>query len=410
MEHQDHSVLLADNRFLKLSKTKKKDTPFRLDYFAGLDDYLSNEILCIKREELDLLTTQSHKAREIFEDATDRVIRKNQLGEFGVPTYFQEAIIKTWQEKENHPLLLGRFDLCGGFDRFFSLPKVIEFNADTCTTIPESTIWQDLQMKKNGTSFQQLNTTSDDLEKIIQKITLKIAGDLNIPTKEINFLGTSLDYIEDRENVLTVLDAIPAENKNNPSVAYRPLADLTFDAKEGIFYELPNGEFLKVDIMFKMIPWDWIFANEPELAKLLASIIMKDQCVIVNPPYTTLWQNKKFLSYITKYYPNNGVIAETYDEQYNYGNSFVKKPIYGRLGENISVIKNGKTVVNSSGDFESQQMVYQNYYPLLKDTDGYSYQIGIFTNAVNKASGLNFRYQKSEIITDECDFMAHQII
>jgi glutathionylspermidine synthase len=207
-----------------------------------------------------------------------------------------------------------------------------------------------------------------------------------------------------------VLDAIPAENENNPSVAYRPLADLTFDAKEGIFYELPNGEFLKVDILFKMIPWDWIFANEPELAKLLASIIMKGQCVIMNPPYTTLWQNKKFLSYITKYYPNNGVIAETYDEQYNYGNSFVKKPIYGRLGENISVVKNGETVVNSSGDFEDQQIVYQNYYPLLKDTEGYSYQIGIFTNAVNKASGLNFRYQKGEIITDECDFMAHQII
>jgi glutathionylspermidine synthase len=193
MEHQDHSVLLADNRFLKLSKTKKKDTPFRLDYFAGLDDYLSNEILCIKQEELDLLTTQSHKALEIFEDATNSVIRENKLGEFGVPTYFQEVLIKTWQEKERHPLLLGRFDLCGGLDRFISLPKVIEFNADTCTTIPESTIWQDLQVKKNGAPFQQLNTTTDDLEQIIQKITLKIAGNLNIPAKEVNFLGTSLN-------------------------------------------------------------------------------------------------------------------------------------------------------------------------------------------------------------------------
>jgi hypothetical protein len=40
--------------------------------------------------------------------------------------------------------------------------------------------------------FQQLNTTTDDLEQIIQKITLKIAGDLNIPAKEA-ILGTSLD-------------------------------------------------------------------------------------------------------------------------------------------------------------------------------------------------------------------------
>jgi hypothetical protein len=46
--------------------------------------------------------------------------------------------------------------------------------------------------------LQQLNTTTDDLEQIIQKITLKIAGDLNIPEGS-NFLGTSLNYIEDRE-------------------------------------------------------------------------------------------------------------------------------------------------------------------------------------------------------------------
>lgn len=409
MEHQNLSVLLADDRFTKLSKTKNRDMPFRLDYFARLDGYLTNEILRIKREELDVLTMQSHRVIELFEKATNKVIEENQLSEFDIPAYFQEALIKTWREKENHPLLLGRFDLCGGFDRFVSLPKIIEFNADTCTTIPESTIWQDLQAKKNGTPTQQLNTTAADLEQIIQQICRRIAGDLNIPAKEVNFVGTSLDNIEDRENVLTILDAVSDENPDNPTTAYRPLEDLTFDANEGIFYELPDGEFLKVDILFKMIPWDWIFTNEPDLGKLLASIITKNQCVILNPPYTTLWQNKKFLSYITRYFPNNGVIAETYDEQYNYGHSYVKKPIYGRLGENVSVIKNSKNVGSSAGDYENQRMVFQDYYPMLKDTDGYSYQIGIFSNAINKASGLNFRCQKGEIITDDCDFMAHHI-
>jgi hypothetical protein len=42
MEHQDHSVLLADNRFLKLSKPRK-DIPS--DYFAGLDDYLATKFV-----------------------------------------------------------------------------------------------------------------------------------------------------------------------------------------------------------------------------------------------------------------------------------------------------------------------------------------------------------------------------
>jgi glutathionylspermidine synthase len=59
--------------------------------------------------------------------------------------------------------------------------------------------------------------------------------------------------------------------------------------------------------------------------------------------HTTLKAKNKIPLLRHQYYPNNGVIAETYDEQYNYGNSFQKKPIYGRLGENISVVKNGET-------------------------------------------------------------------
>jgi hypothetical protein len=69
MEHQDHSVLLADNRFLKLSKPRK-DIPFRLCRSGRLSKQRNS---CIKQEELDLLTTQSHKALEIFEDATNSV-------------------------------------------------------------------------------------------------------------------------------------------------------------------------------------------------------------------------------------------------------------------------------------------------------------------------------------------------
>ncbi len=50
-----------------------------------------------------------------------------------------------------------------------------------------------------------------------------------------------------------MLDAIATENRNNPSVADRPLAEIARDAKEVMIYELPNDELLKVDIMFKMV-------------------------------------------------------------------------------------------------------------------------------------------------------------
>ena len=59
-------------------------------------------------------------------------------------------------------------------------------------------------------------------------------------------------------------------------------------------------------------------------------------------------------------------------------------------------------------DFGNQEMVYQKYYPLIKDMENYYYQTGMFYTT--KPSALNLRTQESPIIGDDCEFMTHVVI
>jgi glutathionylspermidine synthase len=129
--------------------------------------------------------------------------------------------------------------------------------------------------------------------------------------------------------------------------------------------------------------------------------------VVLNPAYTAVWQNKKFLAYITQNFPNN-ILAETYLLQESRLGDFVKKPVYGRLGENITIETAASARQESNGDFGNQDMIYQKYYPLNKDMENYFYQVGMFYTS--RASAINLRAQKSQIITDDCEFMSHFII
>ncbi|WP_445455898.1 glutathionylspermidine synthase family protein [Flavobacterium sp. HNIBRBA15423] len=387
----NHSGHMEDSRFKEIKSFKKKELSPQLQWFAG-KDYFSEELFGFYSSEIEHLKHLSKEAFSLFEQATNKIIKEKQLDYLGIPTFFHKTIEETWQNRSDNPFLYGRFDINGGLDH--KEAKIIEFNADTCSTLPETIYWQQTQLKELPEMKEQFNTLTNDIELILETIKSKI----NFETPY--FLASSFGHKEDQLNCNTILDIA---SKKGFKCFYTDLENVTFSEDEGIFYEI-GGEFQPIDVWFKMIPWDWIFNEEPELAKTLASIIERKLVVILNPPYTAIWQNKKFLTYITKYFPNN-CIAETYLNSTQL-NGYVTKPIYGRLGENIKIVNNDE--LESTGDYAFQEKVFQKYYQLPFDSELYFYQIGLFFT--DKPSALNLRAQDSKIITDDCEFMSHYII
>lgn len=384
---------LEDSRFKEIKRLKKKHVPHRLHWFLG-EDYFSEELLGIYRSEIEQLRRISDEAFYLFQRATDKIIAENKLGDLGIPLSFQKCIIHSWKNKIKHPFLYGRFDINGGLKSDYG--RIIEFNADTCSTIPETLLWQPLQLAELKGNSQSFNTLSDDIKSTLSNLK----GSLNKPNP--TFLGTSFGYVEDVENVSCIID-IAYQAGFKPF--YSDLENVVF-SDEGVFHQI-GDEYEDIDVLFKMVPWDWMFNDEPELARTLSDLICNDKVVVLNPPYTAIWQNKKFLAYITNNFPNN-VLAETYLQQESHLGEYVKKPVYGRLGENIAVQTNTKAREESKGDFGNQDMIYQKFYPLNQDMEKYYYQLGVFYTT--KASAINLRAQESQIITDDCEFMSHFII
>lgn len=393
MDSPNRSGRLEDSRFKEVPLLKKKQAPHQLHWFLD-EDYFSGELLGFHPLEVKNLMDIATDAFAVFQQATAKIIGDRELYTLGIPRWFEDCIYHSWKHRDKHPFFLGRFDINGGFGN--GKHAVIEFNADTFSTLPETMHWQALQLQQLKGNPLQFN----ELGKYMAQSLKKIADGLNLSNPVI--LGSSFGYKEDVLNANTVLDIAHSVGYHTQ---YLDLEHVTF-SEEGIFYEL-GDEYVKADVWYKIIPWDWMFNEEPELAKIMSYIILNDLAVVLNPPYTTIWQNKLFLAYITKHFPNQ-VIAETYADNNWSLTSSVKKPVYGRLGENVIVKDDSGKEVKSKGDYGDQKVVHQKYYPLPADAENYFYQVGIFY--ADKPAALNVRAQDGKILTDDCEFMSHYII
>ncbi len=399
MAEQNHSDRLEDKRFVDVRRLKKKDVAPKLSYFFEEGDYFSEEVLCLTSAEVSYFERLTRQAFDLITEATETIISQKQLSRFGIPAFFQEAIVHAWNTRTNHPFLLGRFDIN---DALNGKPgKIIEFNADTCTTIPETIFWQQAQAQLLSGSYRQYNYLKEHLSARFTDIKGLLQRKHQVST-DFSILGSSLGHPEDVVNTTTLLD-IAYSSGFTPY--YAPLEEVIFSEKEGIFLEQGNGNYIQADVWLKLFPWDWIVFEEPELGKLLADIICLNEAIVLNPPYTMLWQNKQFMAYITEKYPANALFCPTFVTKPMVGKT-VKKPIYGRLGENISVLnETGGVIQQSTGDFQKGEFVYQQFMPLATDSEKYDYQIGMFYT--DKPSALNLRCEEGRIITNDCEFMTH---
>ena len=119
--------------------------------------------------------------------------------------------------------------------------------------------------------------------------------------------------------------------------------EVEFSDDNGIFKGDENFEY-----WFKLVPWEDIAIEEGELALILKNIVENQKAIILNPAYTLLFQSKGILKILWDLYPNHPLLLETSNEPI-VGKKCVKKPIFGREGENVSIIEANGEVSSENG-------------------------------------------------------------
>ena len=389
--------------------TLQQTTPLDPSYLESLgfvwhtdsdeSSYISDRLVCITEAEAEAYYEATNSLYEMYIEAAEYVIENNLFHEIGIPFNLVELIKESW-EHDVHWHLYGRFDLAGGID---GKPiKLLEFNADTPTALFETAIIQWAMLKQNNLEEEsQFNTLYESLVENFKRLVV-LEEDTDTFEEQYEgwkFLFTSIKDNPEEEQTVRLLQHIATEAGFETEFAY--IDEIEFSNEEGIFYHDEPYE-----LWFKLIPWEDIALEESDLAMILTHIIQNQKAIIFNPAYTLLFQSKGLLKILWDLYPNHPLLLESSFAPLR-GQKQVKKPIFGREGESVSILdENTQPIQSNSGEYDNHKMVYQAYTQLPQDSEGLSYQAGVFY--AYEACGLGFR-KGSKILDNMSKFVGHLV-
>ena len=384
--------LLVDAPRLKEKWFRKQG----LGYYASgeNEEYIADEILQLRPEEATTAMRAGDEAYELLRATARRsAFEPARLRGLGIPDFAVELI--QWSvENEWDNFLVGRFDFAGGVS---DLPlRLIEFNADTASLLPETTAIQPELIAKAG-----LKPAPNDLLAALTDNLRRLGGGRSDTANVAAHLGS----LDDNLNTEVLARAATAakwgrtDNMELPALAINP--------DEGVFFESGPDRWIHYDTMVKFFPWDFAAFEEPELWSYLAELVMARKLRVFNPAWTMLLQSKALLVYAHEDNPGNPLLLPTAFDPADLPrplDGYVRKPVFGRMGENIEIVMNGRNVVaQTDGDYGKGPFVYQQLAAFATDRDDHRYQLS--TYVAPRACALCCRRQDDAIIDDDGEFV-----
>lgn len=359
-------------------------------------DYVSSDAICLEKKEADELLKASGACYEMVMAAFKHVDDNNLWKELGLPDSVVPLIKHDW--KRELPHICGRFDFAGGVK---GLPvKLIEFNADTCTSMPESVYFQAwLKNTLDKRYKNQVNGLLKEMTNVFRLLKQRFSD------RAPSLLLTALGHIEDELNLKVIGEA--AQNAGF-SVDYAPLEEVVF-SEDGVFLESEEG-YTEYNFIYKLVPWEFVIFEEPDLLDILKDLCINADLIVLNPAYSIAFQSKHLLSIMYNLFPDSEYLLPTYNEASPLSaTKYVEKVAFGRLGENINIFDaSGNQVAENGGDFGDFTKIYQAFAEMHKDDDGDIYQPSVYIN--NGASScISFRRRDGLIIDDDAEFVTHVV-
>jgi glutathionylspermidine synthase len=317
-------------------------------------------------------------------EAVGYVIENNLYSHFHVPPHMIPEIVRSWEQ--DVPSIYGRFD----FSFKDGVPKLLEFNADTPTSLFEAAVVQWFWLKDFNESKDQFNSIH---EKLIGY--WKILKD-HLHTDTLHFSCIN-DSMEDFTTTEYLRDcAIQAGLKTN----FIFINDIGWDERSQRFADLENREMKNI---FKLYPWEWI-SNEAFGANIPK---VKNDTIWIEPAWKMLLSTKAILPVLWQLFSDSPYLLATYYEPHDGMKDYAKKPILSREGANIEIVSAYVLIEKTEGDYGEEGYVYQELCQLPDYSGNYplvgSWIIG------QQPAGMGIRESTSLITSNSSRFLPHLI-
>jgi len=328
-------------------------------------------------DEVETIESATAELESLYCEALDRVIEQGRLGELAVPTEFHDVLASSW--RSGAPSLYGRFDLA--YDGH-SPPKLLEYNADTPTSLLESAVIQ-------WTWREDVHPEADQFNSIHERL---IAAWAKLPEQGPVAVACLTDQEEDWVCSAYLLDTLVQSGRGGAIV---DLADVGWDPTQQIFVDESSCPIRQ---LFKLYPWEWLMREE------FGPHLLNCRTLFIEPMYKAAFSCKGMLALLWEYFSHHPNLLETHRSPASL-TSYARKPLLSREGQNITLVRERVKVEELGGDYGEEGYVYQALCPL-PSFDGAHPVIGSWIVA-GEPAGIGIRESSGLITTDQSRFVPH---
>ncbi|MDP4210294.1 MAG: glutathionylspermidine synthase family protein [Bacteroidota bacterium] len=336
-------------------------------------------------EQIEVLESTTSELFDRCLDAVQYVIDNQLYHLFKIAPRFIPLIEKSWNEE--HPSIYARFDLV--YDGVHP-PKMLEFNADTPTSLYEASAvqWYWLEDVEPG---------ADQFNSIHEKLT-DYWRHLKSYLNEGKLYFTCLN--DNQEDLTTVEYLRDCAIQAGLDTGFIYLEDLGWNSLSNQFVDIEERPITNI---FKLYPWEWLIRDE-----FGGNILLdRSNTLWIEPAWKMVLSNKAILPILWQLFPNHPNLLASYFDNSNLKYDYVKKPILSREGENVSIVKNGSLIASTEGNYGSEGFIFQEYCPLPQFKGNYPV-IGSWVIGCEPA-GIGIR-ETNTLITDNLSrFIPHVI-
>jgi len=334
--------------------------------------------------EVDVLECATNDLHQCCLQGVAHVIAKHLYAQLGIPNIAIPLIERSWNESAHS--LYGRFDLA--YDGT-SPPKLLEYNADTPTSLIEAAIIQWYWVEERFPGSDQFNSLHERLVAGWRGITSDRPHDV------VHFV--SMNGVED---LLTTMYLRDTAIQAGLETAQMTIRELGWYPAHQCFVDNANHP---VSTCFKLYPWEWMW-QDPFAVYLTGASLTR----WIEPPWKLILSSKGILPILWDLFPHHPNLLEA---RYEPGvlRSYVKKPKFSREGANIEIIRAGqKLVCTADAGYGAEGYIYQTLAPATR-FDGYTPVLGSWI-VQGEAAGVGVRESDGAVTNNLSRFIPHRMV
>lgn len=336
-------------------------------------------------EEVERIEDATNTLEGLCLELVDDVVKKNKFHMLKLSDYAAHLIKTSWDMQEKQ--LYGRFDFSIGKDGSI---KMLEYNADTPTSLFEAAVAQWQWLKDAHPEADQFNSIHERLIDAWQYMET---------VDPVYFACLK----ENSEDILTTSYIQDTAHQAGLETQFIHVEDIGL--MESILVDMENEP---IDNIFKLYPWEWMLTD-----KFAPSITSSR---FIEPAWKMILSNKAMLPLLYEMFPDCPYLLESHFTPKPVEVSemmepvYVRKPYLSREGANITIMDgHGMVTQSTPGEYDGPY-IFQRYHETVKFLDGQDAVTPIIGSWVvaGESAGMGIR-EDYGVTTNMASFVPHII-